>query len=118
MVHGKNIKAHRFSYELHHGPIPDGLLVRHKCDNPPCVNPDHLEVGTKADNGRDMMERNRYHYFRGSDHHAAKVTEQDVRVIRQRIASGVTCRQLAAEYGVNETTISAIKRRRTWNHLD
>lgn len=54
---GKNIMAHRASWELHRGPVPPGLFVLHHCDNPPCVNPDHLYVGTKSDNGKDAFNR-------------------------------------------------------------
>jgi hypothetical protein len=55
------MRAHRLSYTIHHGEIPDGLLVRHKCDNPECTNPDHLDVGTSAENSMDIVKRRRHH---------------------------------------------------------
>ena len=69
---GPNVLTHRFSYELHYGPIPDGLLVCHKCDNPPCVRPDHLYAGTQQDNVSDMIAK--WQQRRGTSPQPARIT--------------------------------------------
>ena len=89
--------AHRVMYELYVGPIPDGLMIRHKCDNPPCVNPAHLLPGTNLDNVRDMMERGRC---------PLKVSMEQRRQIRLRWAAGETQQQIAADYGISQATVS------------
>lgn len=115
-VAGVQRRAHRVAFELAHGKIARGLLLRHTCDTPSCVNPDHLVVGSHADNMRDMVERGRSQ--RGEGHYAAKLAEADVRQIRARYAAGgVLQRQLAAEYGVSSAQVSSIITRRTWRHL-
>lgn len=79
---GRAQRAHRLAWVLLRGPIPKGMVLRHKCDNPRCVNPDHLEPGTQMDNVRDMLERERE--AKGEKNGAAKLTEAQVRAIRQR----------------------------------
>jgi hypothetical protein len=102
--------AHRFSWELHYGEIPDGLYVCHKCDNPPCVRPDHLFLGTHQDNMRDMAEKGRRRSGRGN----TKLTKQQVAAIRSRYSPGaVTYEQLGAEYGVSSGAINHIIHNRT-----
>lgn len=101
--------AHRLSYELHNGPIPEGHLVRHTCDNPACVNPKHLLTGTTQDNVDDKMQRGRFKMH--ERHPMAKLTWDDVHSIRQDIRSlGV----LSKVYGVTKANISSIKRNKTW----
>ena len=80
MVARVKYRAHRLSYSLKNGPIPDGYVVRHKCDNPSCINPEHLEVGTQADNIADKVSRGRQ--ARGSGVGRAILTEESVRGIR------------------------------------
>lgn len=109
--------AHRAAYQLACGAIPDGLFVLHSCDVPACCNPNHLRVGTHQDNMRDARERNRMRVpkaSRGSRHHNAKLTEADVAAIRIDTRRQV---DIAAEYGVPQTQISAIKNRLAWKHV-
>ncbi len=112
------VMAHRFSWEIHNGTIPDGLFVLHKCDNPPCVRPDHLFLGTKRDNIDDAISKGRWGGpVPGSAHPFARLTEDAVLEIRRRLAAGEYGRDLAREFAVGEMTISDIRRRKTWAHL-
>src|SRR3954470_5960578 len=96
--------AHRLSWELHNGPIPGGLHVLHRCDNPPCVNPAHLFLGTQADNNRDRGRkgRNGGHKIRGAANGRAKLSPTDVAAIRRAYGDGATQVALAARFGVSQ----------------
>jgi hypothetical protein len=108
--------AHRVSYELHYGSIPSGLHVCHQCDNPQCVRPDHLFLGTNDDNIQDKMNKGRQ--MRGTKAKAAKMTEDQVLEIRQRFAAGgITKVALAQEYGIGKPAMGDILNRVTWKHL-
>jgi hypothetical protein len=115
------IKAHRFAWELAHAmEVPPGLVVKHTCNHPYCVNPDHLVVDTQAGNLRDARNQGRLNVKlpRGEDHPKSKFTEADVRAIRDRhAAGGVTYAQLAREYGVAFVTIWNIVWRKRWKHV-
>ena len=105
--------AHRVAYELENGPVPDGMFVCHHCDNPPCVDPSHLFLGTHLDNVRDRDAKGRQVSPRGESHHSAKLTESKVREIRRRYVPGNGA-NLGIEFGVTEVTINKIVLRRTW----
>lgn len=112
----KPSRAHRVIYEHLIGPIPAGKLLMHSCDNPPCVNPEHLTPGTDAENLGDMARKGRS--ARGSKHWSAKVTEAQVMEARRKYASGrYTLATLAAEYGLTVTPVSQLIRGVTWKHL-
>ena len=105
--------AHRFAYVQANPPrIPEGKVIRHLCDNPSCCNPNHLIIGTDADNARDKVERDRQ--AKGSKHGNAKLTENGVRAIRE---DSRPYREIAQQYGVNPNRIGEIKRRRSWVHV-
>lgn len=115
---GRTYKAHRVSYALHNGPIPQGRLIRHTCDTPLCVQPAHLLPGTDADNNRDMLERKRNRQPKGTAQRSAKLNDETVREIRALYAAGgVTQQQLADRYGVHQTRISALVRGERWKHV-
>ena len=106
--------AHRYSWELHVGPIPEGLCVLHHCDNPPCVRPGHLFLGTKADNTADMMLKGRHVSRRGVEAGRAKLTDDIVRSIRTDPRG---YKALAKVYGVERTTIRDARKKVTWSHV-
>lgn len=122
LAKNKPAKAHRLSWELVNGPIPDGLHILHRCDNRKCVNPEHLFLGTDQDNMDDMWAKGRQQSYtnqvRGSSQHASVFTSNDVLEIRRhRNEDGVSIRKLAASYGVAYNTIWQIVNRKTWAHI-
>lgn len=112
----KNWAAHRYSYFITHGEIPEGLMIRHKCDNSLCVNPSHLETGTHKDNMRDMAERKRVN-AKGERNSQAKLNEEQVREIKRRLLAGDDCHTLGAEFNVVFTNIKNIKYGYRWAHV-
>jgi hypothetical protein len=114
VVKKKNQKAHRVSYVINVGVIPDGLLVCHRCDNTICVNPNHLFLGTNKDNMLDKMSKGRQVNPLGVKHGRAKLTEIQVLKIRQ---DARLLREVAKEYKVNIMTISNIRSGKNWKHL-
>lgn len=110
-------RAHRFSYELYIGPIPNGLCTCHKCDNPACVNPGHMFLGTLKDNMQDASKKGRLSHtsrLRGEKHHQSKLTGLQVKAIR---ADSRAQRPIARDYGVSQNLVSQIKTRKIWAQI-
>lgn len=123
-ANGQRWQAHRYSWELHNGPIPVGMWVLHHCDNPPCIRPDHLFIGTVSDNARDCASKHRMNMqtrpelFRGERHGRAKLRTEDVIAIRERFhQQGAAKKALAREYGVNDATIRRVISGANWGHV-
>lgn len=112
------ISAHRLSYEIHHGDIPDGLVVMHKCDCPSCVNPDHLTVGTHKDNTADMIRKGRQVIAPalGEANPRSKLTADMVRYIRANPHRGH--KDLADEFGLSPNAVRGVRIGRTWTHIE
>jgi HNH endonuclease len=124
---GKLYQAHRLTWQRVIGDIPDGMCVLHTCDNPKCVNPEHLWLGTRADNNADCISKGRGNRIgstpgprpaiRGEKNPTARLTERDVRVIRRLVYSGITGTRVASLFGTGKSQISAIVRRKAWAHV-
>ncbi len=117
---GKSIRqtAHRYSWELHFGPIPEGMLVCHKCDNRKCVRPDHLFIGTYADNGADMVAKGRSDKRKGEKNPMAKLTPELVKEIRSAFTDETgQAGRLAKRFGISRTAILDVVNRKRWAHV-
>jgi hypothetical protein len=129
---GRRTAAPRVAWELTRGPIPKGLCACHSCDNPNCVNPDHLWLGTYADNSRDAITKGRSGVWkmrarmrlkrldecaRGEGHGCAKLKTSDVIEIRRRHTGGEATRSLCIRFGVSSSTVLSIVNRETWSHV-
>ena len=112
---GKGIKAHRASYLAFNGPIQDGLFVLHECDNPSCINPEHLTLGDQKKNMADASLRNRV--TRGTERKNAKLDESKIASMMMRFADGATSLELTAEFGVSMSTVHRVVRGEKWKHL-
>jgi hypothetical protein len=107
--------VHRLSYEHFKGPIPEGLLVCHSCDNPPCCNPDHLFLGTHEDNSQDASAKDRTLF--GENASNVLLTENDVMQIHKKRDAGLSLREIAGQYGVSLQCIHHIVTGKNWNRL-
>jgi hypothetical protein len=113
-------RAHRFSYELHYGNIPENLVVLHLCDNPSCVNPAHLKAGAQSENLQDALDKGRRTVpsFPGEANGYSKLTENDVKKIRSLYAQGnISQQELAAAFKVTQSAVSRVILRKGWAHI-
>lgn len=121
----ESIKAYRLSYAIFNGPIEKGLMVRHLCNNPPCINPLHLELGTHKDNHNDMVKAGRnpnpknykYNPLAGADNPNAKLTIAQVIEIRNLHEQGFKIKELVERYGLPKGTIGNVVNRNTWRNV-
>jgi hypothetical protein len=113
---GSSRAMSRFIYIQMFGEIPDGLVVRHKCDNRACINPEHLELGTMLDNNHDRDERGRT--SKGIEHHWSKLDESTVKKIKMLLENGITPTDIAKRLNISRYSVYDIKYQRIWKHVD
>jgi hypothetical protein len=120
-VAGRMVYAHRLAYELGVGEIPDGMHVLHQCDNPRCINPAHLSVGTRSQNMKECSERGRARIPEpskpGESNGSSKLLDVDVRSIRRLLSQRQTQQSIADRFGVSQRTISDINLGKKWRHV-
>ena len=109
--------AHRVSWMVYRGPIPEGAQINHKCNNRRCVNPSHLYAGTAADNTADAVKARTAKIRRGAENNTSKLTAEQVLGIREELAGGASTRALGRKYGVSNMAISMINTRKNWGWL-
>jgi hypothetical protein len=117
-INGKQIRSHRFSYECYNGPIPNGfrLLIRHSCDNPACVSPYHLKIGSYQDNSDDAVDRNRI--CCGENSPLSKLTEENVKdILNSLYENNINYKELSKIYNVHPDTIKSISLGNSWKHI-
>lgn len=118
-IDGRSVYAHRISYEIYIGPIPDGLWVLHKCDNPRCCNWNHFFLGTEADNVHDMLAKGRGGYTGspGESHPSAKLSADNVLQIRALWKQGVSQSEIGRRFSMTQSQIWRIVHRKSWTHI-
>lgn len=117
-INNKNVKAHRFSYTINIGVIFDKLFVCHSCDNPSCVNPKHLWLGTNKDNSQDRDVKGRGNHPKGVAHGRTSLSENDIIYIRETYSKGnITQKELAKQFGIVHSVVSYIVRGATWKNV-
>jgi hypothetical protein len=109
--------AHRISWAIHYGPVPEGMCVLHKCDNRCCVNPNHLMLGTIEDNNLDRVAKGRSAPLMGSALPQAKLTDDQVRQIREMYRIGLSQSVIGAKFNMAQQSIQKITSRRLWKHV-
>jgi hypothetical protein len=115
---GKPFRANRYSWILHNGSIPKGLMVCHRCDNPACVNPYHLFLGDQTKNMQDMISKKRQNIARGSRKSFSKLTDDKIKMIRNLYKNPFSSKELSTQFCVSKQNILDIVNRKAWKHVE